>query len=74
VKPKLEEMETFSRSIIDLVEKDRIGYIDAITEHCEQIGLEVEIAAKLITPFIVSKVSEEARRNNLIERIPVLPI
>ena len=74
MKPKLEEIEKFSRNIIELVDKDNIGYIDAITEYCESIGLEVELAAKLITPFIISKISEEARKNNLLERVPVLPI
>ena len=72
--PKLDEMEKFSKRIIELVEKDNIGYIDAITEYCEDIGLEIEVAAKLITPFIVSKITEEAMGNNLIEKIPVLPI
>lgn len=72
--PKMEEMEKFSRKIIELVEVDKIGYIDAITEYCENVSLEIEIAAKLLTPFILSKVSEEARNQNLIERIPVLPI
>lgn len=71
---RLEEMESFSKNIIELVKNDGIGYIDAITEYCDTIGLEVEVAAKLITPFIVYKVSEEARRNNLMEKIPVLPI
>lgn len=72
--PKLEEKEIFSKYIIELVERDNIGYIDAITEHCEKIGLEIEVAATLITPYLISKVSEEARNQNLIERIPVLPI
>lgn len=72
--PKLEEKEKFSKIIIGLVQKDNIGYIDAITEYCEGIGLDVETAAKLATPFIISKISEEARENNLIEKIPVLPI
>lgn len=72
--PKLEEKEKFSKIIIDLVRKDNIGYIDAITEYCDGIGLEIEVAAKLATPFIISKISEEARKNNLLERIPVLPI
>lgn len=72
--PKLDEMEKFSKCIMELVDKDNIGYIDAVAEHCENIGLEIEIAATLITPFIVSKISEEARKNNLIEKFPVLPI
>lgn len=72
--PKIEEMEKFSKKIIELVGKDNISYIDAVTEYCEEVGLEIEIAAKLATPFIISKISEEARKNNLLEKIPVLPI
>jgi hypothetical protein len=72
--PKTEEMEKFSKKIIALVSKDNISYIDAVTGYCEEVGLEIEVAAKLVTPFIVSKISEEARNNNLIEKFPVLPI
>jgi Phage late-transcription coactivator len=72
--PKHEEMESFSSKIISMTSAGDIGYIDAITEYCENVGLEVDIAAKLITPFIKSKIAEEAMRNNLIEKIPVLPI
>lgn len=74
VSPKVEEKEKFSKQIISLVEKDKISYIDAITEYCETIGLEVDVAAKLITPSIIAKISEEAMKNNLIEKHPVLPI
>lgn len=74
VNPKVEEKEKFSKEIIRLVQKDNISYIEAITEYCETIGLEIEVAAKLITPSIVSRISEEAMKNNLIEKIPVLPI
>lgn len=74
VNPKVEEKEKFSKEIIRLVQKDNISYIEAITEYCESVGLEIEVAAKLITPSIVSRISEEAMRNNLIEKIPVLPI
>jgi len=72
--PRIEEKEKFSKIIISLVERDNLTYIDAITEYCELVGLEVELAAKLATPFIVSKISEEAIRNNMIEKVPMLPI
>lgn len=71
--PNIEEIEKFSKIIIGLVEKDDIGYIDAITEYCESVGLEIDVAAKLLTPAITSKITEEARNLNLIEKSPVLP-
>lgn len=70
--PKLEEKQKFSQIIIDIVTKDKIGYIDAITEYCELVGLEIEVAAKLITPAILAKIADEARKNNMIEKYPVL--
>jgi hypothetical protein len=72
--PKLEEMEAFSSKIMLMTSKGDVSYIDAITEYCENVGLEIDIAAKLITPFIKSKIAEEAMKNNLIEKVPMLPI
>jgi hypothetical protein len=72
--PKITEKEKFSKYIIEIVEKDDISYMDAIEEYCEMIGLEIEVAAKLITPYIISKISDEARQKNLINKSPVLPI
>ncbi len=69
---KVEEIERFSLKITELVEKDRISYIDAITEYAESIGLEIEIAAKLLSPPIKAKLEEEALNYNLIEKHPVL--
>lgn len=66
------EIERFSNKITEIVVKDNIGYIDAITEYCESIGLEIEIAAKLLSPPLKMKIEEEAMRNNLIEKYPVL--
>ena len=71
-KPKLEEMEKFSNNILQIVERDKLEYIEAITEYSESIGLEIDVAASLITPFLKDKISEEARRNNLIEKIHVI--
>jgi hypothetical protein len=73
-KPNLEEMEKFSNNILNIVERDKLDYLEAITEYSEQVGLELDIAASLITPFLKDKISEEARRNNLIEKTPVLYI
>ncbi len=72
VNPTIEEKEKFSKTIISLVEKDKISYIDAITEYCSSIELEIDIAAKLLTPSIIAHVSEEAMKSNLIPKYPTL--
>ena len=72
--PTLDEKEKFSKKIHSLVKRDNLSYLEAVAEHCEEIGLELDIAAKLITPPIIAKISEEAMKNNLIEKYPTLPI
>ena len=74
MKPSLVEMEKFSRNIIQIVERDKIEYIDAIVYYCDQCGIEVEIAAKLLTPAIRQSIESEAIQNRLIQSYPVLPI
>lgn len=71
---EIEEMEKFSGIIFDIVKKDDIRYIDAIIEYCEKVGMEVESAATLFTPKLLSKITSEARSNNLIPKEPMLPI
>ena len=58
--PTKDEMTTFSLAIETLVFKKNIPYMDAIIMHCEQTGLEVELAAKLISGALKSKIQLEA--------------
>lgn len=66
---------TFARSIDDLVQKSGLNYIEAIVEHCEQTGLEIEVAASLINSNLKSKIAAVAHDHNLMkEKISRLPI
>jgi len=70
----IDDKEKFSKIIMNLVEQDNISYIEAITEYCERVQLEIDIAAKLLTPSIISKISEEAMKGNIIPKYPTLNI
>lgn len=73
--PTKEEMLVFYREIESLVQKSGLNYIEAIVEHCEQTGLEIEIAASLINSNLKSKIAAVAHDNNLMkEKIARLPI
>lgn len=74
MKVSLSDMENFSDKINKIVQNDNLEYIDAIVHFCEESGIEIEIAAKLITPAIRQKIESEAIQNRLIQRYPVLPI
>lgn len=58
--PSKDEMTTFSLSIETIVAKKNIPYMDAVIMYCEETGLEVELAAKMISGALKSKIQIEA--------------
>lgn len=55
-----EEIANFSITIEKLAREKNTSYMDAIILHCEQTGFEVEVAAKLISGALKSKIKIEA--------------
>lgn len=66
--PTKDEMTTFSLNIESLVRKKNIPYMDAIVLYCEQTGLEVELAAKLVSGSLKSKIQFEAEELHFLPR------
>jgi hypothetical protein len=58
--PTKDEINTFSLQIEKLAEKKNMPYMDAIIQYCSDTGLEVEVAAKLISDVLRSKIKIEA--------------
>lgn len=69
-----EEKNTFSMMILTRAEKLETDHMDAILTYCEEMGLEVEIAASLINDVLMAKLEEEAQQINVIPRSAKLPI
>lgn len=55
-----EDINNFSMAIEELVYMKDIPYIDAICMYCEETGFEVELAAKLVSGVLKSKIKLEA--------------
>jgi hypothetical protein len=72
--PNREEIKKFSMMIEQMVTDKRIGYMDAICHHCKETGLEIEVAATLISSALKAKIKEEAQDNNLLKKNSKLPI
>jgi hypothetical protein len=72
--PNREEIKKFSMMIENLVAENSLGYMDAICHHCKETGLEIEVAATLISPALKAKIKEEAQDNNLLKKTSRLPI
>jgi hypothetical protein len=52
----------------------RIPYMDAVVWYCERENIEVEVAAKLISAVLKSKIEAEAQDLNFLPKTAKLPI
>lgn len=59
INPK-EEAMNFSVHIEKVAKEKHISYMDAVILHCEETGFEIEVAAKLISSSLKSKIKMEA--------------
>jgi hypothetical protein len=69
-----EEKNNFSIAIEEIALTRRVSYIEAITEYCDQIAMEVELAATLVNENLKSKIEAEAQQLRYLPRSSRLPI
>ena len=72
--PTKNEISEFSELINDLAVKEGLTRLEAIVYHCEQTGLEVDVASTLISSALKSKIREEAQESNLLKKTARLPV
>ena len=72
--PTKDEIKQFSMMVEKLATDEKLGLMDAICHHCKETGLEVEVAATLISSALKAKIKEEAQNLNLIKKSSKLPI
>ena len=63
-----EEITEFSLLIENIAATKQVSYMDAIVLHCETTGLEIEIAAKLVSGVLKSKIKDEAEELHFLPR------
>jgi len=56
-----EEKNQFSQMIERFAVENQCTHIEAIVEHCEKTGLEIEVVKNLINISLKSKIESEAR-------------
>lgn len=66
--PSKDEMTTFSLSIETIAKEKQISYMDSIIEYCEKTGLEIELAAKLVSGSLKAKIKMEAEELHFLPR------
>ena len=63
-----EEMKNFSNLIEQLAKDLQCSHIEAIVEHCNKTGFEIEVASTLISPRLKSVIRDEAIRSNMLKK------
>lgn len=63
-----EEAQELQNIIQALVTSKGLSYFDALIHHCEVTGLEIEVAAKLLTRTLKKHIKEDAMRLNLVKK------
>ena len=72
--PTKNEISEFSEMISKLSFTLGSTHMDAIVYHCEQTGMEIDVASTLISPALKAKIREEAEDLNLMKKSAKLPI
>jgi len=72
--PTKNEIQEFSDLINVLAEKEKMSRMDAIVHHCQQTGLEIDVASTLVSSALKSKIREEAQELNLLKKTAKLPL
>jgi hypothetical protein len=72
--PTREEISEFSNIIVKMADASGYTCMDTIIEYCDKIGIEVEVAATLISASLKSRIREEAQSINLIKKSARLPL
>jgi hypothetical protein len=72
--PTKDEIREFSLKVEEVAEMYNIHCMDAIVQICEETGIEIEVAATLITTHLKARIREEAQSVNLIKKQSTLPI
>lgn len=73
-KPNSEEIQTFSVMIEKMASELGCNRLDAIVHHCDQSGLEIEVASTLISNALKARIREESERDNLVKKSSRLPV
>lgn len=72
--PTREEIKNFSMLIEHMASEKRLGLMDAICHHCKETGLEIEVAASLVSSALKARIRDEAQDLNLLKKSSKLPI
>lgn len=71
---KFRSPNEFSLYIEEVVQSNKIGYMEAIIKYCNDIDIDIESISKLVNQSLKDKIQIEAEENNYLRKRAKLPI
>jgi hypothetical protein len=65
---KILTKQEFALEIEGRVKKKRMGYLEAIVDYCDSVGIEPDEVSKLVVGSLKEKLEAEAQNNNLLPK------
>lgn len=72
--PTREEKNEFSEMILMRMHEQETDCLDAMVTYCEEVGLEMEVAATLVNDILKAHLEEAFAELNYLEKTSKLPI
>ena len=72
--PTKNEIAEFSDTITAESELWKLTIMDTVVAHCENSGMEVDVASTLLLSALKARIREEAQELNLLKKTSTLPI
>lgn len=72
--PTRDEKNDFSQLILLRMEEQQTDCLDAIVSYCEEVGLEMEVAATLVNDVLKAHLEDAFVELNYIEKSSKLPL
>ena len=72
--PTKDEIREFSLKIEEMADDYNLPCMETIVQYCEDTGVEIEVAATLISSHLKARIREEAQAVNLIKKNSKLPL
>lgn len=72
--PTKTEINEFSEMISKKSAELQCSHMESIIHHCEETGMEIDVASSLISSALKAKIREEAQDLNLLKKSSKLPL
>jgi hypothetical protein len=69
-----DQMKEFQLAVTDKYESYADTWIEAVVDQCDELGMDIEDAANMLSPFLIARMKEEGIRLRTVKDDGVLKL